>query len=627
VGELTAEIDGAELRYVRFGDVTLANRIYAAVRDRNWGTVPAQLVDATLNVRDDSFDLSFDARHVDGALGVDFSWHGEILGERDGTITLRFDGAANVDMEFNRIGWCILHPAENAGRRFRAQTPTGPAAGTLPLEIGPQLIVQGRPISVLPDFDRVEIEAADDVWIDFALGGPLFETEDQRNWTDASFKTYSQSPSDAAPHTAKAGDRIRQTVRLSVAAGVAATPANGDVSTIRLLERTGPMPGIGVGQASHGLPLTPFETELLKSASFSHLRVDLELSAPDWRERIARGAVEARALGAALELAITVGQDPAELDALAAILAEQMPPVARVLAFRPGEPTTSSETTALVREKLAAAGVLPPVVGGTDAFFAELNRSRPSLVGVDGIAWSIAATVHASDDTSVVETAAMHGETLRSARAFCGDLPLHVTPVTFNPRVNHYATGPIREPGPGELPPEVDRRQPSLLAAGWTVASLRHLAENGAASATYFETTGWRGLIETHDGPVVPGRFASWPGMVFPVYHVLADAGALGSGEVVALEVANPLATEALAVRKDGTLHLLIASFTSTSQSCHVEGLPAGPATVRMLDDRSFIEACSDPTGFRARTSEIAVNGTLVIELAPYSVVRLDIAA
>jgi hypothetical protein len=221
----------------------------------------------------------------------------------------------------------------------------------------------------------------------------------------------------------------------------------------------------------------------------------------------------------------------------------------------------------------------------------------------------------------------MHGETVRSARAFCSDRTLHVTPITFNMRFNPHATGPLPAVAPGELPPQVDRRQPSLLGAGWTTASLRHLAESGASSVTYFETTGWRGLIEGEAGPAAPERFASWPGMVFPLYHVLADASAWQGGEVIAIEATHPLSVEALAVRGDDGLHVLIASLTPAPARCRIEGLPPGAAAVRTLDERSFTSACSDPAAFRAGAARIAVEGSLELDLAPYAIVRLDLPA
>jgi D-apionolactonase len=628
-GPLVAELEGPDLRYLRLGEVELVRRLYAAVRDRNWGTIAPQLRDVSLDVGESGFALRFDARNADPATGVDFSWHGEIVGAPDGSLTFSLDGAANAAIEFNRIGWCILHPAENAGRRFRARTPEGVREDTLPLEIGPQHIVGGLPAPLFPAFDRLDVEAADGVWVSFELEGALFEVEDQRNWTDASFKTYSAPLAPSFPHTAQAGERIRQSVRIKIdaATDAAAEAEARDTPLIRLGSPVGRMPAIGVGAASHGVALTARETELLRAASLAHLRVDIEPGAPDWRERLARAALEARALDAALELAIFVPEDAGLLDSAAAALREEQIPLARVLAFSRDEPVSSARTVALVRDHLRAAVGSTPVVGGTNVFFTDINRFRPDLTDVDGIAWPITATVHASDDASVAETPPMHGETVRSARAFCRDRTLHVTPVTFNMRFNPHATGPALEVAPGDLPPEVDRRQPSLLGAGWTMASLRHLAESGAASVTYYETTGWRGLIESQNGPAVPERFASWPGMVFPLYHVLADAGAWQGREVIAIEATDPLAVEALAVRGDDVLHVLIASLAPVSQRCRIEGLPAGTATVRTLDERSFATACSDPAAFRAGAERITVEATLELDLAPYGFVRLDVSA
>ena len=115
-----------------------------------------------------------------------------------------------------------------------------------------------------------------------------------------------------------------------------------------------------------------------------------------------------------------------------------------------------------------------------------------------------------------METCAPHADTVRTARSFCDDLPLIVSAVTLLPRWNPYLVGPRREPGPGELPPEVDPRQASQLAAAWTLGSIKYLAEAGVASATYYETAGWRGVMEREDGSPDPELFPSEPGQPFP---------------------------------------------------------------------------------------------------------------
>lgn len=623
-GPLVAELEGPDLRYVRVGGVEVARRVYAAVRDRDWGTVRPEVDGVTLVARSRSFDLSFDARNCDPALGVDFSWHGSIVGAADGSLTLTLDGVAEADMQYSRIGWCVLHPDENAGRRYRAHAAGAVVEGTLPLEIGPQLFVDGVPVALFPPFDHLDVEVCDGLWARFEFEGARFEIEDQRNWADASFKTYSVPTQPQQPHTARAGERIRQSVRISVSGDIPTVADRERPSTIRILEARSRLPAVGAGAASHDLDPTPREQGLLRAAALDHVRVDVEPARTDWRASLRRGVAEARALGAPLELAVILSGDDDDLEAFATALRDEGAPVSRVLAFHRAEAVSSAKTVARVRAATERSTGRVPVVGGTNLYFTDINRQRPDVAAVEGVAWPIAATVHASDDVSVLESASVHGTMVRSARAFCGGRTLHATPVTFNPRFNPNASGAVAEPVAGELPPQVDVRQPSLLAAAWTVASLSHLAAAGVDSVTYFETTGWRGLVESPAGPAAPARFVSRPGMVFPVYHVLADVGEWKGGEVVATRTSPRFAIAALAVRTRDALHALVASCAPEPQECRLEGLPSGPATLRTLDEDSFALACSQPGAFRAATRPIDVEEMLNLQLAPYAVVRLD---
>src|SRR5258708_7172458 len=96
-----------------------------------------------------------------------------------------------------------------------------------------------------------------------------------------------------------------------------------------------------------------------------------------------------------------------------------------------------------------------------------------------------------------------------------------ISPITLRPW--HKVPPGADDLATGELPGDVDPRQMSLFAAAWTVAHLARLATSTHVhSATYFETTGWRGIMETESGSPLPAKFSSIPGAVFPVYHVFA---------------------------------------------------------------------------------------------------------
>src|SRR5712692_8757753 len=120
-GPLTALLDGRDLRYVRLGDRELVRRMYVAVRDHNWDTIPGEPANVQVDAAADHFQVRFEVRHHQGL--VDFSWRGEIAGSAEGTITYTMEGAAGSEFRYNRIGFCVLHPPDNfAGHPYRGQT-------------------------------------------------------------------------------------------------------------------------------------------------------------------------------------------------------------------------------------------------------------------------------------------------------------------------------------------------------------------------------------------------------------------------------------------------------------------------------------------------------------------------
>jgi hypothetical protein len=223
-----------------------------------------------------------------------------------------------------------------------------------------------------------------------------------------------------------------------------------------------------------------------------------------------------------------------------------------------------------------------------------------------------------------METLATQGAAVRSARALAGGKSVYVSSVTLKMRHNPYATGAIPPTPPGELPPQVDARQMSLFAACWTAGSVRNLAQSGAAGITYFETTGWRGVMETAQGSPAPNKFRSIPGAVFPIYHVLADIGEFAGGEVLACQPSDALVVDGIALRKDGRVRVLIANMTAEPKTVTVAGL-RGRIDKRLLDAPVAEEAMQAPEAFRVQPGAmLEAAAGMEIELPPFAVARLD---
>lgn len=550
-GPLSLFYTDGGLRGLTLGGREVLRRIYAAVRDHNWGTVPAVLSDVVIDAQADHFQIAYRADHRQG--DIRFVRRGRITGEADGTVTFTMDGRAETAFRRNRIGCCVLHPiAECAGRPCRVTHADGSIeASAFPDAISPHQPfrqVRGLAHEVLPG-----------LWAEVTFDGDVFETEDQRNWTDASFKTYSTPLDIPFPVPIPAGTTVRQVVTLRLRGPLPpfAPAPNAVAVQITLPNRPAtPLPRLGLGLAADGGPLTARAAERLRALHLDHLRVDLTLSDPSYPALLERAASKARAVGARLLVALHLSEEAAaELGGLRDLLGGSERPLGGWLVFAQSAACTPEGLPGLARTLLGEAAPEARFLGGTDAYFAQLNRARPALTDADGAAYSVNPQVHAFDDESLMETPVAQAATVRSARRLYPSLALWVSPVTLKPRFNPDATGPR-----ARRPPEADSRQRSALAAAWTVASVKHLAEAGAAGLTYFETTGARGVMEAD-------------GTVFPVYQALADIGDDVGGEVLPSVSSHPERVECLALRRDGRTRVILANQTAESQWVVLGGL------------------------------------------------------
>lgn len=629
-GPVTALLVGPDLRHIRLGGIELLQRIYVAVRDEAWNTIPAEFHDLDVQQDDDGFRVRFLARHRHA--DIDLEWTGTYLGSADGTIVASMDATANTSFAYAKIGFNLHHGLDAyVGRPFRARRPDGEIDGVLPEAIAPQEIRGGTLTAMFPFFDRLAVDLDGGVQARFAFDGDMFEMQDHRNWSDGNYKTYGTPLAWGYPMQISPGERLRQQITMSFTGSPplpAAPAAQGRPHRLEIGEECGRLPELGLGMSSDYRPLGQREVRLLRGLAPSHLRAELHLADDGHRAAWDRAVDAARALDTGLELGVFVTSDARDqLDRLRNDIASVDVPVARVIVYEDVEGfselrgTTPVELVRLAKERLGTSGGDVAVVGGTNQFFVEINRDRPDLSAMDGVAYSLNPQVHAADDLSLFENLGCQADMVEFLRSLEPGVRVHVSPVTLIGRTGPFPAGP---PAPDDLPGAVDVRQASLLGAAWTVGSLKHLGEGGAASATYYETCGWRGIIESGAGS--PEPFPSEPGDVFPVYHVLADVGERRGARLLIVHADEPLAVDGLALSSTAGVRVLVANMTAVPQQALVGPLPGSQVIVRVLDEATAADALRDPAGYRATAATVSEfsDGGFELDLSPYAVACID---
>ena len=629
-GPLNLFYEAGDLRYIKFGDKEIIRRVYIAVRDHNWDTVIPILSNVKMDIADDSFCITYDVNNKQK--NIDFFWQGKIVGNTNGAITFSMDGEARSTFWRNRIGFCILYPMECAGSECKIEHVNGTVEqSAFPKYIAPQLIIDGKPSPVEPfsDMRALVHQVAPDLLAEVRFEGDNFEMEDQRNWTDASFKTYGTPLKNPSPVEVKTGTKISQTFALTLKKQNQLLKSFGtdDELTFSIGKKAlRQLPKIGLDEASHGHPLNEKELERLRALNLSHQRVNLNLFDPNYEAKFHQSSTEAHKLGVSLEIALFLSNDAeAELQAFVKFLEQIKPPIATWLIFHKGEISTSEKWILLARKYIQNYDYNVKIGSGTNVFFTDLNRSITPIQVMDLVSYSINPQVHAFDNLSLAETLAAQAETVKSTRRFSNNKPIAVTPVTFQMRFNPNATAPEAELESGQLPSQVDVRQMSLFGAGWTVGSLKYLCESETHSLTYYETTGWRGVMETAYGSPVPEKFYSLRGAVFPLYHVFADVGEFADGQIMTSSSSNPLKITGLVVHKEGRTRVILANLGSEVEQLTVQNLSAS-VHIRHLNESNVEQAMQSPEAFRAQTykKQLTVNGSIKLELLPYALVCID---
>lgn len=499
--EVTLE-DG-QLRHLRIGGVEAIRGVMFLVRDRDWGTVPAAVSNLQIDEGRGAVAVSYDADYDMGT------------GHLHARITLRLDGQelachataeASGEVWTNRAGFTVLHPIDGvAGAPVTVAHPDGTETrGRMP-----HLIEPWQPFRQIAALTH----HAHGWRIECRLQGDVFEMEDQRQWGDASFKTYNRPLARPWPYSLPEGPALDQRVRVLWRPAPAAAPvppprrqvpdprfpetalAVTAAEARRALDHPRDLSSVGPQRLLCHLDATkgPLDADLTAfaalQAAFPDIAFDLELIAacPGDADPSPELAAHGRALAASGLRAASVMVTPA-------VDRQSVPPGSDWPACPPADRIAGAARAAFPGLALG---------GGVASFFPELNRKRPPE-GLDFVTHGLCPIVHAADDLSVIETLETVPHILASARAIIGDAKFRLGPSTIAMRHNPYGSRTIPNPAGRRIcMTHDDPRQNGAFAAAYAVGLAAAIAPAGVAVWTPAALYGSRGLYHD-DGTARP---------------------------------------------------------------------------------------------------------------------------
>ncbi|MCC7228967.1 MAG: hypothetical protein IT203_01140 [Fimbriimonadaceae bacterium] len=201
------------IRNVRLGEFEVIRAIYAGVRGENWETFRSRVTTSHQCQQDDQFEATWTVEIEEPA----YRFEGRVAGNPD-SLEIAIRGESSSEFLTRRTGMCVLHPMELAGLSCEAGLFDGSKIQrAFPIDVEPhQPFFDIRTLSYPTGTASVSLE----------FSGEVFEMEDQRNWTDASFKTYCRPQALPQPYSIAIGETLTHRLKVTRAGSV---PMNASV--------------------------------------------------------------------------------------------------------------------------------------------------------------------------------------------------------------------------------------------------------------------------------------------------------------------------------------------------------------------------------------------------------------
>ncbi|WP_313528732.1 hypothetical protein [Shinella sp.] len=574
-GDLSVTLQDGSLRTLRFRGHEVLRAVAFLVRDKDWGTCSAEIADLRIEAAGPGFSVSYKARFT-APSGANLDCAITIAGTEK-TVTFSADCVSDADFETARAGFVVLHPVIGvAGQPVTVRH----GDGRVEQAHWPDRIEPWQPFK---EISAITHQVAPDIAAVTEFVGDIFEMEDQRNWTDGSYKTYVRPLALPWPYRVPEGEPFSQKVVVEIEAVDDAAPAVGTSGaiTLQLTPTKRRFPEIGVGLRPECLEQEHAALGALKTIGARHLIAHFDPGAGHGLPALKGYAElsERSGLNVTLEVAVPCKRPlDAEMAELAALVRDAGL-VLDTLFVCPAVDRQSTPPGSIwpdcppLEDVYAAARAAFPGVrlgGGMMSYFTELNRKRVPGDLIDYVSHCTNPIVHAADDLSVMQTFEALRFVVSSTRVLYGEKPYRIGPSTIAMRQNPYGSATKDNPSGGRIPmANVDARHNGQFGAAWTLAYAATVATAGLEVLTLSTLAGPFGLI-AGEGEV------SARGELRPLAHVLARLGTLSGQEVNAVETSRPDAVLGLASKE----RLLMANITPEVQAVI---LPSPPCAVMLI--------------------------------------------
>lgn len=492
IGDFQLEFDAGDLFRIYWREIEVIQRIYVAVRDESWNTIPGRMKNLKIVSDERALKFTFEMEHR--YQEIDFAWTGIYEFNSDDTFRLSMSGKITQLFKYCKIGFNVHHGlATHRNRSFSIGTQDQRHEGHFGSELVPQLVKEGFLTAMTPVYDDLSIQF-DDFIGHFTFAGDLFEMQDHRNWGDDNWKSYGTPLAKGFPFEAAIGEVISQEITFAVEQSSESSGRNSKDLTV---QAECELPELGVCVRK---PIATEELNKLQDLYLDHLRVDINFSSPNWD--LFEFVVEsARHLSCDIEIALFIPNEIStdNLRDFIAPIQRERKSIARILVFAEKggynpfqgatEPNLAESVKAIIDEDSSL-----PIFSGTDQFFSDLNRLRPDYSQIEGVVFGYNPQVHASDELSIMQNASPVVDIADYIRSIYGNKKIVISPVEFLGLGGPFPQGPVRA---DELPANVDPRMWSELGQRWTAAFLAHSSRAGINSLTLFEVSGMRGLFNS----------------------------------------------------------------------------------------------------------------------------------